>query len=163
MVMAMERRAVPRATSDLARQMAEIRWFLRATLDRDEAEAMVSPGYRCGCAHEGCPRCNGDPVEVGQSSRRGRTQSDPRYVKEIIGRVCLFPPHLMVGVPRELRRLPTDERLVLVLLYGCGLRVEAVAERLKVSTKTVMRQRDRGLETIAEALWDERGGVRFSA
>lgn len=166
MVMALER-AVDgpprrRSTRDLARQMSEIKWFLRSQLSEEEAAAMVSAGYRCGCADRQCPRCNDDPEEVDTSPQRGkRAVSEPRFAREVIGRVSLFSRHLYVGVPRELRRLPPDERLVLLLECAAGLSVDEVARRLKVSRWTVNRAREAGLERIARALWNERGGVRF--
>lgn len=166
MVMALERAvdgAAPRRSAEtLRKQMAEIAWFLRTTVSPEDAEAMVHAGYRCGCAARDCPRCNDDPEIVDASSRRGkRAQRDPRFVDEVIRSMALFPRFLYVGVPRELRRLPPDERLVLLLECAAGLSVDEVARRLKVSRWTVNRAREAGLERIARALWNERGGVRF--
>lgn len=166
MVMALERAvdgAAPRRSEhELARQKREVAWWIRARISPEESEAMASSGYRCGCAHRNCPRCNDDPDEVGETSRRGkRAQQEARYVREVIARVSLFPRFLSVGVPREMARLPADERLVLLLNYGCGLSVDDVARRLKVSRWTVRRTGDAGLERIARAIWTESGGVRF--
>lgn len=158
------RMAELRSLQTLARQKSEIVWFLRATVSRDEAEAMCSAGYRpdpCGCGRYGCRHCDSDPSEQIRAGRHGRPDPDPRYVREVLHRVSAFPAYLYAGVPRELARLDPQERLVLMLNVSGGLSPSAVATRLRLHRATVHRLREAALATLCRAIWDEEGAPKY--
>lgn len=145
---------------DRERQRRELVWYLKATLAPDEAESMASSGYRpmprCG----GCRTCkdgygcNADPVEQVQGSRSGkRASADPRFVRVIVARLGQFDNVLVRRAPAAIKGLPPDERLVVLLELGMGLSQQEVARRLKVTTRTVQRIKERALDRLVGEIW----------
>ena len=141
----------------LERRKREVSTYLRVSLDRDEAEAMASAGYKptppCGgCARPRCRWCDVDFTEQVQAGGH-RPSADPRYVTATINRLSMFDPIIYQAVPRALAALDPEERVILILELGAGLSVAAIADRLKVDRSTVARRRERGLETIVRDVW----------
>lgn len=140
------------------RRRSEIIWFLRASIDPSEAEAMASPGYRflpCGgCARMQCDMCNQEASEQVRGGKGGkRSSADPRFVSVILNRTQFTDPQILKRAMPAMAALPPDERWVLLLELGAGWRHEQIAERLKVSRQTVVRLKASGLDRLVREVW----------
>lgn len=139
------------------RRRQEIIWYLRATIDPDEAMAMASPGYRflpCGgCGRMACEWCKQEPTEQVRGSGGRRASADPRFVTTILSRLSLVDPTILARAMPAVSKLPPDERWVLLLELGAGWGQQQIADRLKVSRQTVSRLRDRALDHLVQAVW----------
>lgn len=142
-----------------AERREQVRWFLRATVSPDEAEAMGSAGYRSmpcgGCGRLTCAHCDRDPAETVRTGGASRHGGDPRHVRTIVARFGQFPRPVLLHTLREVAKLPPLDRLVLLLHEGAGLDQAAVGRRLKISRSTVQRVRERALANVVSGVWAE--------
>ena len=141
-----------------AKRRYEISWFLKASINPGEAEAMASAGYkpraRCGdCQRHGCEWCDRDPAKQATGGKVRRTDADPRFVRSIVSRYGMFGREVVTRTAGALQRLPADERLVLVLLLGGGLSPDEVGRRLKMTRQSVWRVKERALERLVREVW----------
>lgn len=145
------------AIPDYGRRRQEIAWFIRATINPDEAEAMTSPGYRflpCGaCGRRACQWCDAEPGEQVRGSGGRRPAGDARFVSAVVNRLSFVDPLILARAMPALSRLPPDERWVLLLELGAGWGQQQIATRLKVSRSTVVRLRERGLDALVRMVW----------
>jgi predicted DNA-binding protein (UPF0251 family) len=152
MLAALERTS-QRSASDLERQKADIEAYLRTVYPVTDAEidqAYRATGYDPSRKHE----------EVGSHQRQRKVHHDPREVGEIVRFYAGVPRAIFIGVRRALLTLPWQEQLVLELECR-NVNQDRIAIRLRCSRRSVQRMKQRALETIALAVFDERGGLRM--
>ena len=131
-------------------------WYLRATISAEEAEAMVTKGYRAmpcgGCGRRECIYCDMTPAEQVFGSRSGHAE-DSRHARIIIQRFSRIPKEVMIRMSGALLRLPPDQRYALLMDVGAGLSMRKIGTYLKLNERTVQRLRDRALGTVVDDVW----------
>jgi hypothetical protein len=159
------RRPIARPNPREAELMRLVEAFLVDQYSDDDYGAMASPGYR--------PR-DWDPVRTGSGAWRGFWQ---RWELEAGRRADLdaeaYALYVRRGIPRELRRLPRDERTVLQLhCVGGPLSWRKLLEARDPLTGRLWlpsldnhmqayRLHEHGLLSIVRALWDGSGAPKF--
>ena len=142
-------------TPEPEHQRRLVTWWLRSTVDEEEAAAMASSGYRptpCGnCARRGCRHCDTDPAERVHGARS--YDADPAFVRAVVNRLSRFPPELVQRIEPAIAALPPDERMVLLLADGGNLDYSQVSRQLKITRQTVARTHARALDSVVAAVW----------
>ncbi len=140
-----------------AKQM--IAMFLRLHVSTEEAEAMVSPGFRAipcgGCGRQHCQWCSREPGEVVRvdHGKGKRAEHDPKHVRVILQRFGVVEPVVMARVPGLLRELPPLQATCLLLEYGVGMDTRSIARVVHTSASSVIRHREKALEQLARWVW----------
>lgn len=145
----------------LERRKQEIVWFLKATIDTDEAEAMAGGGYRAvpcgGCGRQECAFCDEEPTEQ-VKIRHGKAAHDPRHVRVVIQRLNVFDQRLIANVEPALKALEPHQRLAILLEYGAGMKIDHIATILRASRRSVQNWREEGLSEMVSMVWPQTAG-----